>query len=73
MYTEEDGWNLRTSDHNPSVHVEHDVSVKKIKLIDFLISVLLKMKQNLIPISSATTKEHDIAFPPGGLSIFPAD
>ena len=28
-YTEEDGWTVRTEDHKPSVHFEHDVCVKK--------------------------------------------
>ena len=29
VYTEEDGWTVRTEDHKPSVHFEHDVCVKK--------------------------------------------
>jgi len=29
IYTEEDGWTVRTQDHQPSVHFEHDVCVKK--------------------------------------------
>jgi methionyl aminopeptidase len=29
VYTEEDGWTVRTEDHLPSVHFEHDVCVKK--------------------------------------------
>jgi methionyl aminopeptidase len=29
VYTESDGWTVRTSDHKPSVHFEHDVCVKK--------------------------------------------
>src|SRR6201996_3339688 len=29
VYTESDGWTVRTSDHQPSVHFEHDVCVKK--------------------------------------------
>ena len=29
IYTEEDGWTVRTEDHKPSVHFEHDVCVKK--------------------------------------------
>ena len=29
IYTEEDGWTVRTQDHKPSVHFEHDVCVKK--------------------------------------------
>jgi len=31
VYTEEDGWTVRTTDHKPSVHFEHDVCVKKNK------------------------------------------
>jgi methionyl aminopeptidase len=31
VYTEEDGWTVRTSDHQPSVHFEHDVCVRKNK------------------------------------------
>jgi methionyl aminopeptidase len=29
VYTEKDGWTVRTSDHRPSVHFEHDVAVRK--------------------------------------------
>jgi methionyl aminopeptidase len=29
VYTEADGWTVRTTDHKPSVHFEHDVCVKK--------------------------------------------
>ncbi|WP_315816385.1 hypothetical protein [Paraflavitalea speifideaquila] len=29
MYTESDGWTVRTVDHSPSVHFEHDVCVQK--------------------------------------------
>jgi methionyl aminopeptidase len=29
VYTEEDGWTVRTKDGKPSVHFEHDVCVKK--------------------------------------------
>jgi methionyl aminopeptidase len=29
VYTEEDGWTVRTTDHKPSVHFEHNVCVKK--------------------------------------------
>lgn len=29
VYTEEDGWTVRTVDHKPSVHFEHDVCVRK--------------------------------------------
>ncbi|HTR29069.1 MAG TPA: type I methionyl aminopeptidase [Puia sp.] len=31
VYTERDGWTVRTSDHQPSVHFEHDVAVQKNK------------------------------------------
>jgi methionyl aminopeptidase len=29
VYTEDDGWTVRTIDHKPSVHFEHDVCVRK--------------------------------------------
>lgn len=29
VYTEEDGWTVRTIDHKPSVHFEHNVCIKK--------------------------------------------
>lgn len=29
VYTESDGWTVRTTDHQPSVHFEHDVAVRK--------------------------------------------
>jgi methionyl aminopeptidase len=31
VYTEEDGWTVRTKDHKPSAHFEHDVCVQKHK------------------------------------------
>ena len=31
VYTESDGWTVRTSDGKPSVHFEHDVCVQKLK------------------------------------------
>jgi methionyl aminopeptidase len=31
VYTEEDGWTVRTKDGKPSVHFEHDVCVRKLK------------------------------------------
>lgn len=31
VYTEDDGWTVRTVDHKPSVHFEHDVCVRKNK------------------------------------------
>jgi len=29
VYTESDGWTIRTTDHQPSVHFEHDVAIAK--------------------------------------------
>jgi len=40
VYTEDDGWTVRTKDGKPSVHFEHDICVQKIKadiLSDFSI------------------------------------
>jgi methionyl aminopeptidase len=31
VYTEDDGWTVRTKDGKPSVHFEHDVCVRKVK------------------------------------------
>ena len=31
VYTERDGWTVRTVDHQPSVHFEHDVAIRKNK------------------------------------------
>jgi methionyl aminopeptidase len=31
VYTESDGWTVRTFDHRPSVHFEHDVAIRKNK------------------------------------------
>lgn len=31
VYTEDDGWTVRTVDHKPSVHFEHDVCIRKNK------------------------------------------
>lgn len=31
VFTEDDGWTVRTTDHKPSVHFEHDVCIKKNK------------------------------------------
>jgi methionyl aminopeptidase len=31
VYTESDGWTVRTVDHQPSVHFEHDVAIRKNK------------------------------------------
>jgi len=51
VYTEEDGWTVRTKDGKPSVHFEHDVCVKKGKadvLSDYtLIEAAEKANTNL--------------------------
>ena len=33
VVTENDGWTVRTKDHKPSVHFEHDVCIKKNKAL----------------------------------------
>lgn len=51
VYTDEDGWTVRTRDGLPSVHFEHDVCVKKLKadvLSDYtLIEAAEKANSNL--------------------------
>jgi methionyl aminopeptidase len=51
IYTEEDGWTVRTEDHKPSVHFEHDVCVRKGKadiLSDYsIIEAAEKANENL--------------------------
>jgi methionyl aminopeptidase len=51
VYTEDDGWTVRTSDHKPSVHFEHDVCIRKNKadiLSDYsIIETAEKANQNL--------------------------
>ncbi|MBS1598567.1 MAG: type I methionyl aminopeptidase [Bacteroidetes bacterium] len=51
VYTESDGWTVRTVDHQPSVHFEHDVCVQKNKadiLSDYsIIEVAEKSNANL--------------------------
>ena len=40
IFTDDDGWTIRTSDKKPSVHFEHNVCVKKgnpIILSDYLL------------------------------------
>jgi methionyl aminopeptidase len=47
VYTEADGWTVRTADHLPSVHFEHDVCIKKNKadiLSDYSIIEAVEMK-----------------------------
>ena len=33
VFTDEDGWTVRTKDGKPSVHFEHDVCIKKDKAL----------------------------------------
>ena len=51
VYTESDGWTVRTTDHQPSVHFEHDVCVQKNKadiLSDYsIIEIAEKKNSNL--------------------------
>jgi methionyl aminopeptidase len=51
VYTEDDGWTVRTKDGKPSVHFEHDVCVRKIKadiLSDYsIIEAAEKANKNL--------------------------
>lgn len=51
VYTEEDGWTVRTTDHKPSVHFEHNVCVRKGKadiLSDYsIIEAAEKVNSNL--------------------------
>ncbi len=51
IFTEEDGWTVRTTDHKPSVHFEHDICVQKNKadvLSDFhIIEAAEKTNPNL--------------------------
>lgn len=51
VYTEEDGWTVRTTDHKPSVHFEHDVCIRKNKadiLSDYsIIEAAEKLNANL--------------------------
>lgn len=53
VYTEDDGWTVRTKDGKPSVHFEHDVCVKKNKaliLSDYsLIETVEQKNINLTP------------------------
>ncbi|MCW3120209.1 MAG: methionine aminopeptidase type [Chitinophagaceae bacterium] len=52
VYTEDDGWTVRTLDHKPSVHFEHDVWVRKTKadiLSDYsIIEAAEKANKNLM-------------------------
>lgn len=57
VYTEEDGWTVRTKDGKPSVHFEHDVCVRKGKadiLSDYsIIEKVEKRNPNLVTPQSA--------------------
>jgi len=66
IYTESDGWTVRTSDNQPSVHFEHDVCVKKNKadiLSDYsIIEAAEKANPNLFTeqaVASATVVPAD--------------
>ena len=48
VYTEEDGWTVRTKDHKPSVHFEHDVCIRKYKADIFLFIGRRKKKTFII-------------------------
>lgn len=53
IYTEDDGWTVRTRDGKPSVHFEHDVCIKKDKaliLSDYaIIEAAEQVNKNLTP------------------------
>ncbi len=56
VYTEDDGWTVRTVDHKPSVHFEHDVCIRKNKadiLSDY--SIIEKAEQANINLYSLST------------------
>jgi len=56
VYTEDDGWTVRTIDHKPSVHFEHDVCVRKNKadiLSDY--SIIEKVERANINLYSSVT------------------
>jgi methionyl aminopeptidase len=64
VFTEKDGWTVRTIDHKPSVHFEHNVSIQKNKadlLSDFsIIEAAEKSNPNLF--SSQMTKSFNDNF-----------
>ncbi|WP_246022640.1 type I methionyl aminopeptidase [Filimonas effusa] len=55
VYTEEDGWTIRTADGLPSVHFEHDVCVKKGK-------ALILSDYSLIEAAEKTNSNLNIAY-----------
>jgi methionyl aminopeptidase len=62
VYTESDGWTVRTIDHQPSVHFEHDVCVKKGKadiLSDYsIIEAAERANPNLFTEQPAAVAPH---------------
>jgi methionyl aminopeptidase len=62
VYTESDGWTVRTIDHQPSVHFEHDVCVKKGKadiLSDYsIIEAAERSNPNLFTEQPAAVAPH---------------
>lgn len=55
VYTEEDGWTVRTVDHKPSVHFEHDVCVRKTKadiLSDYSIIEAAERKNSYLVVAT---------------------
>lgn len=58
VYTEEDGWTVRTKDGKPSVHFEHDVCVRKNKadiLSDYSIIEKEELKNSNLSSATAVT------------------
>jgi methionyl aminopeptidase len=54
VYTEKDGWTVRTFDHKPSVHFEHNVSIQKNKadlLSDF--NIIERAEKNNVNLFSS--------------------
>jgi methionyl aminopeptidase len=54
VYTEDDGWTVRTADHKPSVHFEHDVCVGRLKadiLSDYSIITAAEKKNNNLSVA----------------------
>jgi methionyl aminopeptidase len=62
VYTEDDGWTVRTRDGSPSVHFEHDVCVKKNKaliLSDY--SIIEAAEQSNINLNTAYYHKQEAA------------
>ena len=61
VYTEEDGWTVRTRDGKPSVHFEHDVCIKKNKaliLSDY--SIIEAAEQANINLNASNTARENL-------------